>query len=126
MNVLNIPKQSNHELIYSSHAIERANERDVPMPKYVPFGTKFIEAKYIKGDLRYKLSYTFNDVEYIIVLSENKHVVTVYPYIDPTEDEITSRAIARIRARMNPGLIVSEHYICFDYETDYCLSYQYS
>ena len=66
MNVLNIPKQSNHELIYSSHAIERANERDVPMPKYVPFGTKFIEANYIKGDLRYKLSYTFNDVEYIV------------------------------------------------------------
>lgn len=124
MYVLDIPKQSDHKLIYSNHAIERANERDVPMPKYIPFGTKFIEAHYVKGDLRYKLSYTFNNVEYIIVLSVNRHVVTVYPSIDPTEDEITSSAIARLRARMNPGLIVSEDYICFDYETDYSLLYQ--
>jgi hypothetical protein len=124
MNVFDIPKQADHRLVYSKHAIERAVERDVPMPKYLPFGTKFVEASYVRGDLRYKLSYIFNDVEYIIVLSEDRHVVTVYPYIDPTEDEITSSAIARIRARMNPGLIVSEHFICFDYETDYYLPYQ--
>ena len=124
MNVLSIPKQADHELIYSSHAIKRANERDVPMPKYLPFGTKFIEAKYVRGDFRLKLSFIYNHVKYILVLSENQSVVTVYPFEDPTEEETISSAIARLRARMNPGMIASDKFICLDYETDYYLNQQ--
>ena len=124
MNVFNIPKQADHRLVYSKHAIERAVERDVPMPKYLPFGTKFVEASYVRGELRYKLSYNFNDVKYILVLSENQRVVTVYPFEDPTEEETISSAIARLRARMNPGMIASDKFICLDYETDYYLNQQ--
>jgi len=114
MNVLNIPKQSNHELIYTTHAIERATERDVPMPKYIPLGAKFVGRRYVKDKLRYKLSYTYNDAEYYIVLAEDKSVMTVYP----DEDRTTSLAIARLRARMNASMVVSDKFICMDYEVD--------
>ncbi len=110
MNILNIPKQADHELIYSKHAIERACERDVPMPKYLPFGTKFVASRYVKEQLRYKLSYKYNDAEYFIVLSENTNVMTVYP-----SDEISSK-IEKIKKKMNADMVVSDEYICMDYE----------
>ena len=122
MNVLNIPKQADHELIYSKHAIERANEREVPMPKYIPFGAKFIEKRYIKEKLRYKLSYNFNDVEYFIVLAEDKSVMTVYP----CEDRATSVAISKLRTRMNANFVVSDQFICLDYEKDYYMNQSYA
>ena len=124
MNVLNIPTQADHELIYSPHAIKRANERDVPLPKYLPFGVKFVSAKYVRGDFRLKLSFTYNNVDYILVISENQSVVTVYPFDDPTEEETISSAIAKLRARMNSSMVESDQYICFDYETDYQLYQQ--
>jgi hypothetical protein len=43
MNVLNIPKQNNHVLRFSPHALKRAHERDVPIPKYIPFNSKLIK-----------------------------------------------------------------------------------
>ena len=115
MNVFDIPKQSDHELIYSTHAIERANERDVPMPKYIPFGSKFIERRCVREKLRYKLSYTYNNAEYFIVLAEDKSVMTVYP----CEDQATSIAISKLRARMNASMVASDQFICLDYEVDY-------
>jgi hypothetical protein len=124
MNVLNIPKQCDHRLKFSPHALMRAKERDVPLPKYLPFNTKCVETRLVNGNLRYKLSYTFNGVEYILVVSMNKKVITVYPFDEPTENEMTSSAIAKLRARIDPGFIVSENYICLDYETDYYLQYQ--
>jgi len=122
MNVFDIPKQADHELIYSKHAIERANEREVPMPKYIPFGAKFIGKRYVKEKLRYKLSYTYNDAKYFIVLSEDKIVMTVYPF----EDYTTSIAIAKLRARMNASLVASNQFICLDYETDYYMNQSYA
>jgi len=122
MNVFDIPKQADHELIYSGHAIERANEREVPMPKYIPFGAKFIGKRYIKEKLRYKLSYTYNDVEYFIVLSEDKIVITVYE----CEDRSTSVAISKLRTRMNANFVVSNQFICLDYETDYYMNQSYA
>jgi hypothetical protein len=121
MNVFNIPKQADHELIYSKHAIERANEREVPMPKYIPFGAKFVEKRYIKEKLRYKLCYTYNDAEYFIVLAEDKSVMTVYPCKDPT-----SVAIAKLRTRMNANFVASDQFICLDYETDVYMNQSYA
>ena len=121
MNVLNIPKQADHELIYRKHAIDRANEKDVPLPKYLPFGAKFVETRYVKGDLRYRFSYTYNNFEYFIVISETGRVVTVYPLDEQIEEKTISSAIAKLRARMNPSMIASDQFICLDYETDYYL-----
>ncbi len=122
MNVLNLPKQSDHELVYSYHAIERAIERDVPMPKYIPFGAKCISKRRVMGSLRYKLSYTYNDVEYFMVVSDNQMVMTVYAF----EDRTTSVSIAKIHEKMNADMVVSDTLICMEYEVDYYANQSYA
>ena len=122
MNVLNLPKQSDHELVYSYHAIERAIERDVPMPKYIPFGAKCISKRRVMGNLRYKLSYTYNDVEYFMVVSDNQMVMTVYAF----EDRTTSVSIAKIHEKMNADMVVSDTLICMEYEVDYYANQSYA
>ncbi len=103
MNVLSIPKQVDHELIYSQRVMVRAYERDVPMPKYIPFGAKCIAKRRVVGGFRYKLSYTYNNVEYFMVVSDNQVVINVFP-LDSTES--ISSAIAKLRARMNPCMTI--------------------
>ena len=79
MNVLNIPKQIDEPLTYTFHAMDRALERNVPIPKYLPKDSKCLKIDGTSGQTRYTISYHYNDEEYCLVLSDNFKVVTVYP-----------------------------------------------
>ena len=80
MNVLNIPKQINTELRYSKHAKERAEMRDVPLPKYVPLDSKCVRREWNKelNNYTYTIEYKFNEIDYQIVVADDMKVVTVY------------------------------------------------
>ena len=79
MNVLNIPKQLDLELFYSYHAIERAKERKVPLPKYLPLDAKCVESKIVNDEICYTIEYIFNDLIYTMILTHDGAVKTVYP-----------------------------------------------
>ena len=79
MNVLSIPKQLDRELIYSHHAINRAEERCVPLPKYLPLNAECEKVDLQHDKLYYHINYTFNDVKYRMVVSEDEVIITVYP-----------------------------------------------
>jgi hypothetical protein len=79
MNVLNIPKQADHELWYSYHALEMAKSRNVPKPKYLPLDAKCVGTKIENGQYSYTIEYTFNGLTYILILGEDGDVITVYP-----------------------------------------------
>jgi hypothetical protein len=78
MNVLDIPKQNNTPLSYTHHAMDRAFEREVPIPKYLPKNSKCLKIENTAGQLRYTISYFYNDDEYCLILSDAFKVVTVY------------------------------------------------
>ena len=80
MNVLNIPKQINTELRYTRHAYERAEMRDVPLPKYVPLDAKCVKREWNRelDNYTYTLEYKFNDAEYQMVVADDMKVVTVF------------------------------------------------
>ena len=79
MNVLNIPKQSDRPLIYSSHAQERSFDKDIPQPKYVPLNAKLVDRQWNVDEecFSYKLEFVFNDRDYILVVSEDWRVITM-------------------------------------------------
>jgi hypothetical protein len=79
MNVLNIPKQIDLELVYSYHAIQRAEERKVPLPKYLPLNAKCVDTKIVNNEISYTVEYIFNNSIYTMILSHNGGVITVYP-----------------------------------------------
>jgi hypothetical protein len=80
MNVLNIPKQSDKPLIYTSHAKMRSYDKDIPKPKYVPLNARLVERQWdIESQSTfYKLEFTFNERPYILVVSSEWEVVTMY------------------------------------------------
>ena len=80
MNVLNIPKQINTELRYSKHAKDRAEMRDVPLPKYVPLNARCAKREWnIETKIyTYTLEFNFNDTEYQMVVTDDMKVVTVF------------------------------------------------
>ena len=57
MNVLEIPKQLDRELIYSHHAINRAEERCVPLPKYLPLNSECTKVDLQHDKLYYHIIY---------------------------------------------------------------------
>lgn len=80
MNVLNIPKQINTELRYSKHAKERAEMREVPLPKYVPFNARCVKREWNTEleNYTYTLEYEFNEIDYQMVVADDMKVVTVF------------------------------------------------
>ena len=80
MNVLNIPKQSDKPLIYSNHAHVRSYDKDIPKPKYVPLNSRLIEKHWdVENEcFSYKLEFTFNDRDYILIVSDEWEVFTMY------------------------------------------------
>ena len=126
MNVLNIPKQCDHELIYTSHAINRAKERGVPLPKYVPFGS--ILEDVVKGEqsTKFKIVYTYNDIRYIMVVTSEKSVLTVFPAYPLTQSYKMRFMTNNYRSTLTAKFIASDKFIYLDYETDYSLYQQYS
>ena len=79
MNVLNIPKQSDIPLYYSGHARFRHIDRDIPKPKYVPLDARLIDRQWdlVEECFTYKLEYTYNDRDYILVVSQHWDVITL-------------------------------------------------
>jgi hypothetical protein len=91
MNVLKIDKQIDRELIYTNHAIERAEQRKVPMPKYVPFGVRCSRIDVSeKGYKYYTLNFDFFGRLYEMVVNEENVVLTMFtPDFQPaTQKEI--------------------------------------
>jgi hypothetical protein len=84
MNVFNIGKQCDKKLIYSDHAVERAIQRKVPMPAYVPFDAVCDGKSTVDGDTQYKLVYKYQGSKYCMVVDENMVVITVYAITAPT------------------------------------------
>ena len=84
MNVFNIQKQCDEKLIYSNHAIERARQRKVPMPSYIPFDAVCDGKAIENGEIHYKLVYKYQGSKYCMVVSESMVVITVYELTTPT------------------------------------------
>ncbi len=84
MNVFNIGKQCDKKLIYSDHAVERAIQRKVPMPAYVPFDAICDGKSTVDGETQYKLVYKYQGSKYCMVVDESMVVVTVYAIKAPT------------------------------------------
>lgn len=84
MNVFNIKKQCDQKLIYSEHAIERARERKVPMPKYVPMDTVCVGKELRFDEDVFKLVFNYSGHKYGLVVSKSMVVITVYTIVQPT------------------------------------------
>lgn len=91
MNVLKIGKQIDRELIYTNHAIERAEQRKVPMPKYVPMNVRCSRIDVNEeGCKYYTLNFDFFGKLYEMVVNEENIVLTMFtPDFQPaTQKEI--------------------------------------
>jgi hypothetical protein len=121
MNVLNIPKQIDEPLGYTFHAMDRALERNVPLPKYLPINSKCLKVDKTNGQFRYTISYVYNDEEYCLVLSENYKVVTVYPlhnYGNELRDfqRKTYRQELKELFQKLDKMVILDDYICMESE----------
>jgi hypothetical protein len=121
MNVLDIPKQIDEPLGYTFHAMDRALERNVPIPKYLPKNSKCLKIDKSNGQTRYTISYFYNDEEYCLVLSENFKVVTVYPlhnYGNGLRDNQrkTYRQELKELFQKLDKMVVLDDYICMESE----------
>lgn len=116
MNVFNIQKQCDEKLIYSNHAIERARQRKVPMPSYIPFDA-VCDGKAIEdSEIHYKLVYKYQGSKYCMVVSESMVVVTVYELTTPTVVEqvqaiILEREMAKQNQREKRSNKTDEYYM---------------
>ncbi len=91
MNVFKIKKQIDNELIYTTHAIERAEQRNVPMPKYVPLDVRCSRIDVNEqGKRYYTLNFDFFGKLYEMVVNEENVVLTMFtPVFQPaTQKEI--------------------------------------
>lgn len=125
MNVLNIQKQNNHVLRFSPHALKRAHERDVPIPKYIPFNSRLIKYDFKNEDLCFHLAYKFSGIEYLMIVSETNYVVTLYPMYElSSQVKIRNVYNKYMASKESEGFISTGDLICLDYETDYYVSQQ--
>ena len=102
MNVFNIRKQCDEKLIYSNHAIERARQRKVPMPSYIPFDAVCDGMAIENGETHYKLVYKYQGSKYCMVVSESMFVITVYEPTSPT-------VVEQIQAIANEKYSMKQH-----------------
>ena len=121
MNVLNIPKQIDEQLSYTFHAMDRALERNVPISKYLPKNSKCLKIDKINGQIRYTISYFYNDEEYCMVLSENFKVVTVFP-LHKNGNKLKSNQRKSNRQKLKDlfqkldKMVILDDYICMESE----------
>jgi len=78
MNVLNIRKQCDEKLTYTTHAIERATERSVPMPVYIPFDSVCDGKEIRDGQVVYKIVYKYKGSKFCLVVRDDMTVLTMY------------------------------------------------
>ena len=78
MNVFNIRKQCDVKLRYTTHAIQRAEERNIPIPTYVPFNA-VCDGKDIRdGDIVFRIVYKYQGSKYCMVVMEDMLVLTMF------------------------------------------------
>jgi len=87
MNVFKIQKQCDVMLEYTNHAVQRAEERDVPMPSYIPLNTVPIAFNTSNGEVSYSLSFKYFGKKYVMVVTDDMVVLTVYRVSDPVVKE---------------------------------------
>jgi hypothetical protein len=74
-----IKKQCDLELVYGEHSCMRSDERNVPLPKYIPLNAVIIRRDLRHGEPAYTMQYEFRGKKYIIVVEDNTmYVRTVY------------------------------------------------
>jgi len=74
-----IKKQCDLELIYGEHSCMRSDERNVPLPKYIPFNAVFMGRDYRYGREAYTIQYEFRGKKYIMIVEDHTmRVRTVY------------------------------------------------
>lgn len=123
MNVLNIPKQNNTPLIYTFHAMDRAMEKNVPVPKYLPMNSKCFRVDNSSENERYRVSYFYNDIEYCLVVSESFKVITVYPIhekdsgLRENQRKSKRQELKELFQKIDK-LVVRDDYICLESEMD--------
>ena len=87
MNVFKIQKQCDVMLKYTNHAVQRAEERDVPMPSYIPLNTVPIAFDASNGEVSYSLSFKYFGKKYVMVVTDDMVVLTVYRVSEPVVKE---------------------------------------
>jgi len=87
MNVFKIQKQCDVMLKYTNHAVQRAEERDVPMPSYIPLNTVPIAFDASNGEVSYSLSFKYFGKKYVMVVTDDMVVLTVYRVSEPIVKE---------------------------------------
>jgi hypothetical protein len=123
MNVLNIPKQNNTPLIYTFHAMDRAMEKNVPVPKYLPMNSKCFRVDNSNESERYRVLYVYNGIEYCLVVSESFKVITVYPIhkkdagLRENQRKSNRQEIKELFQKIDK-LVVRDDYICLESEVD--------
>ena len=79
-----IKKQCDLELIYGKHSFMRSDERNVPLPKYIPFNAVFMGRDYRYGREAYTIQYEFRGKKYIMIVEDHTmRVRTVYQQNTP-------------------------------------------
>jgi hypothetical protein len=78
MNVF-INKQCDKPLIYTTHAVTRSEERNAPLPKYIPLNAICSLIDIDDGGLQvYTLTFDYFGRKYVLVVLEDMCVKTVY------------------------------------------------
>ena len=79
-----IKKQCDLELVYGEHSCMRSDERNVPLPKYIPLNAVFMGRDYRYGREAYTIQYEFRGKKYIMVVEDHTmRVRTVYQQNTP-------------------------------------------
>ena len=74
-----IKKQCDRELVYSDHSFMRSDERNVPLPKYIPLNAVFIKRDTRDNRPVYTMQYEFRGKKYILIVEDHTMCVrTVY------------------------------------------------
>ena len=74
-----IKKQCDRELVYGEHSCMRSDERNVPLPKYIPLNAIFMCRDTRYGKLTYTMQYEFRGKKYILIVEDHSmYVRTVY------------------------------------------------
>jgi len=112
MNVFKIQKQCDVMLKYTNHAVQRAEERDVPMPSYIPLNTVPIAFDASNGEVSYSLSFKYFGKKYVMVVTDDMVVLTVYRVSDPVvkEKRVTRKEALKQYQRMLRSNKSEEYY----------------
>ena len=73
-----IKMQCDKTLVYSDHSCSRSDERNVPLPKYVPINAILMGICFRESIPVYEIQFEFRGRKYILVVDKSMLVRTVY------------------------------------------------